>query len=78
MKAIQIRYYGPTNTKGSRFKAWTEAGSMTVPYDYALGADGTVRKLAEDYCQKMEWLGMKLNFGTLPNGDHVATLGAEK
>ena len=75
MKAIQIRYLGPTNARGSRFKAWTDAGSMTVSYDYALGGEGTARKLVEDYCHKMEWFGLNIGFGMLPNGDYVATLG---
>ena len=74
--AIQIRYLRANNTKGSRFKAWSEFGSMTVPYDHALGYEGTVRKLAEDYCHKMEWFGIKLGFGKLPNGDIVATMGS--
>ena len=44
MKAIQIKCLSATNTKSSRLKAWTNAGSIIT------------------------------GFGTLPNGDYVATI----
>lgn len=34
MQAIQTRYIPPTNTKGSRIKAWCDRGTMSVPYPY--------------------------------------------
>ena len=34
MQAIQTKFYGPTNTKGDRIKAWCERGSITIPYSY--------------------------------------------
>lgn len=38
MQSITVKYLGPTNTKGSRFKATHTTGSRSVtrPYDYAL------------------------------------------
>lgn len=38
MQSITVKYLGPTNTKGSRFKATHPGGvsSVTRPYDYAL------------------------------------------
>ena len=33
MQAIQTKYLGPTDTKGSRIKAWCERGSVTIKYD---------------------------------------------
>ena len=39
MQAIQTKYYGPTNTRGSRFKATCAAHSVTVGYDYSLNID---------------------------------------
>lgn len=32
MQAIETKYLGPTNTRGSRIKATCEAGSITIPY----------------------------------------------
>ena len=38
MQSITVKYLGPTNTKGSRFKATHTGGasSVTRPYDHAL------------------------------------------
>ena len=36
MQAIETRYLGPTNTRGSRIKATAAAGSITIHYDDAL------------------------------------------
>lgn len=43
MKAIQTRYLGCTNTKGSRIKAWAEGGhSVTIGYIFSLILDAGV------------------------------------
>jgi len=37
MIAIHTKYLGPTDTRGSRIKAYTASGhSVTVPFDHAL------------------------------------------
>ncbi|TXH40544.1 MAG: hypothetical protein E6Q97_39425 [Desulfurellales bacterium] len=36
MQAIQTRYLGPTNSRGSRIKAWCDRGSITIPYPHHL------------------------------------------
>jgi hypothetical protein len=37
MIAIQTKYLGPTNTRGSRIKAWTDSGfSATISYPHEL------------------------------------------
>lgn len=38
MQAIRTRYYGPTNTRGSRIVAKCEAGTLSMPYNHALSA----------------------------------------
>ena len=35
-QAIQVKYLGPTNYRGSRYKAIAAAGSVTVGADNAL------------------------------------------
>lgn len=38
MIAIQTKYIGPTNTRGSRIKAWTDSGFSTTisyPHEYS-------------------------------------------
>lgn len=56
MQAIRTRYYGPTNTRGSRIVAKCEAGSVKISADgdfngtsaHAAAAAALVRKLGWD------------------------------
>jgi len=74
MKAILIKYLAPTDTKGARLKATTDAGAITESRDYSLDASEQARALASKYASEKGW-GKIQGFGTLPNGDDVATLG---
>lgn len=38
-QAIQTKYLCPTNTKGPRYKAWCQRGSIVVSADPALNID---------------------------------------
>ena len=66
MIAIQTKYLGPTNTRGSRIKAWTESGhSMTVdyPHEKREGADAhSVAALA--LARSLGWGGTLIAGGT--------------
>jgi hypothetical protein len=75
MKAIQIKYLGPTNTRGSRLKAFTDAGSMTEAVDYTYSIKQQAETLAARYVKKQQWQSKITGFGCLPNGDYVATIG---
>lgn len=75
MKAIQIKYLSPTNTKGSRLKAFTDAGSITEALDYSYSIEQQAEKLAARYIKKKNWQSKITGFGCLPNGDFVATIG---
>ena len=69
MKAIQTRYLGPTNVRGSRIKAFAEGGNqLTVSYDH--DSDNPHRDAAVALCKKLGWAGT-LAEGGLPNGDCV-------
>lgn len=74
MKAIQVRYLSATNTRGARYKAFTDAGSMTVGFDYALDHEDNALVLARAYCKKYGW-SEPTGIGSIPNGDYVVTLG---
>lgn len=77
MKAIQIKYLGPTNTKGARLKAYTEAGALIESRSYEDNADVQARKLASKYIKAKGWDNCRVTgFGGLPNGDYVATIGS--
>jgi hypothetical protein len=64
MKAIVTKYFGPTDTKGSRIKASDEDGnSITIPYDYALSGEALHKKAAIALCEKMHWDGNLITQG---------------
>ena len=73
MKAIQVKYIGATDTKPSRLKAWTEAGELVecVTYD----CHNQAHELAKRYAREIFGLNAITGFGSLPNGDWVATIG---
>jgi len=75
MKAIQVRYLGPTNNRGSRWKAWAHGGAnVTLPYDYAMNAEDNARCAAHTLAAKLAWRSPITGSGALPNGDYVFTI----
>jgi hypothetical protein len=71
MIAIQTKYLGPTNTKGSRIKAFTCNGhSATIDYDYALSDEllhfEAVKALKEKY--DLGWDLSEMTFGGINEG----------
>jgi hypothetical protein len=74
MQAIQTRALGPTNSRGPRIKAWAAAGSITIPYPYALSDQACHRAAAEALIIKLDWAKTvygPLLGGCLPNGDYA-------
>lgn len=55
MQAIETKYLGPTNHRGSRFTARCDAGRITVSYNYALGVEENHRAAAEALRLKLGW-----------------------
>ena len=77
MKAIVVKYHGPTDTKGTRLSVHAE-GVKTRYYsrEYGDNVDVQAKKCAIDFCTKLGWLTMShtdnaLIGSTLPNGDEV-------
>ena len=56
-QGIETKYFGPSNTKGSRIKASAWAGSVTVGYDYALDTEDNHANAAMALAQKLGWGG---------------------
>ena len=73
MQAIQTKYIGPTNTRGSRIKAWCAAGSITISYPHELSGQACYRAAAELLANKLGWntshYGAMLG-GCLPDGSY--------
>jgi hypothetical protein len=56
MKAIRTRYYGPTNTKGSKIVATDgDRNSISIGYPYGLNSDEGHELAAYLLMQKMGW-----------------------
>lgn len=64
-QAIQTKYIGPTNTKGSRIKATAFGGSVTVSYDDALSQEKNHQAAAIALAEKLGWSGAIHGGGTL-------------
>lgn len=80
MQAILTVYKGPTNSKGSRIIASSDAGRKTFSYDHALGVEGNHSAAANAYAKHLGWLGkdVKLVSGSLPGGGEYAHVFAKK
>lgn len=73
MQAIICKYFGPTNSKGSRIKAQCAAGSITIDYPHELSGQAVYRKAAEALVVKLGWDSVHygdLLGGQLPSGDY--------
>lgn len=55
MQAIKTQYFGATNTKGARIKATCDAGSVTVPWDYACSVATNHYFAARELQNKLGW-----------------------
>lgn len=58
MIAIETKYLGPTDYRGSRIKAYTVNGqSLTISYPHELSGEACHRKAAEELREKAGWSG---------------------
>jgi hypothetical protein len=74
MQAIITKYFGPTNSRGSRIKATCAAGSVTISYPHELSGQACHRAAADALVQKMGWNDAHyggLLGGQLPSGEYV-------
>lgn len=73
MQAIQTRYFGPSNVRGSRIKATCAAGSITVGYDHALNSEKNHEAAAIALIAKLGWQDVldEMHGGQLKTGDYV-------
>ena len=71
MIAIQTKYICPTNTRGSRIKAFTKYGfSVTIPYDHSLNNEKVHFKAVQELVKKhdLQWDIENMTFGGVKNG----------
>ena len=67
-QAICTKYVGPTNSHGARIKVSAQAGTMYVPWDYALDTFANHEAAAYAYAAKKGWSGDWVG-GGLPRDD---------
>lgn len=51
-QAIETKYIGPSNTKGSRIKASCQRGSITISYNDGLSSENAHIEAIEALCRK--------------------------
>lgn len=68
MQAIVTRYLPAVGSKGSRIKASSAAGQITVPFDHSLNSETRHAQAAIALCKKLNWSGEMVS-GEMPNGD---------
>ena len=64
-QAIQTKFIGPTNTKGSRVKAWADAGALTLSWNHRHNPEQNHKLAAETLARKLGWSGV-WNGGSAP------------
>jgi len=57
LQAIELKYYGPTNHRGSRIKATAQCGSRWTYWDSALSAEGNFTRAARLFAEHWGWDG---------------------
>lgn len=67
-QAIVTKWLAPTNHRGSRVKAYAQAGSLTVHWDYALDVPENHRRAAMAFAAKYGWEGEWVG-GAMPDGN---------
>ena len=58
MQAIRTRYHGPSNVRGCRITATCEAGSLTIPRNYALDVEQDHARAARQLAERLGWSGV--------------------
>ena len=57
MIAIETRYHGPTNTKGSRITATANGNRLTIGVDNAVSVEDNHAWAARELARKLGWKG---------------------
>tara|TARA_A100001391_G_C4940316_1_gene244322 strand:+ start:456 stop:695 length:240 start_codon:yes stop_codon:yes gene_type:complete len=78
LQAIQVTYYGPTDTKGSRWRVKAQSGTKWFSCGQRLSLSDDALRVAEIFAEELDWLkGFRLVGGGLPNRDYCFVLVKE-
>jgi hypothetical protein len=78
MQAIQTKYIGPSNVKGSRVKAKAQAGSITLHWDDSLNSDANHTAAALALAKKLGWTYGTWHGGGMPDGSGCVFVCADR
>jgi hypothetical protein len=68
MKAIETKFLGPTNARGSRVKAFDEAGNSIIkPWDHSCGSEENHKRAAIALAAKLNPRLAHVGTGALKN-----------
>jgi hypothetical protein len=70
-QAIETKFIGPTNHRGSRIKASAQGGSITVSYDHALNSEQNHTVAAHALATKLGWDGVLIGGGNAKGNGNV-------
>lgn len=71
-QAITVRFLPPSDHNGDRYKAFCNAGSLTVDRDYSLEANEQIALTAKLLIKKLGWQDHgNWSGGVIKNGDTV-------
>lgn len=75
-QAIQVTYYGPTNTKGARWRAKAQAGTIWFCRDYAMDHGDDAKFCAQLFAENWGWLkdNTSIEGGCLHDGSYCFVL----
>lgn len=71
VQAITTKFYGPTNTRGSRIIARASSGRVTWEYDHALNTDQNHDRAAQKLANKFGWGGRWYSGGAPDHSGNV-------
>lgn len=76
MQAIQTRYHGAGNVRGSRIIATAAAGRVIAEYDDTLDSPDNHTQAARALAERFDWLtdGTRIESGVLRDGSYVHVL----
>lgn len=76
-QGIQTKYFGPTDSRGSRVKVWAQAGVRYFSWDHALNPDQNHAAAAKMFATEWQWTGHWLG-GALPDGTGYLFVNARR
>ena len=70
-QAIETKYYGPTNHRPSRIKAYAQSGRVWVNYDHGLNTQQNHAAAAIAFLHRWEWDGLWVQGANAANTGYV-------